>query len=130
MDKFEYNPILQEHIRNYRQENIENVKNSEIFFIFGDAAYIKHLNEPNNDTRQLIELAKGLKKPFILCLDNSLPLKKQVYLRMLCPRDNTQVISFNPETIQGMGTHQKIMCIFDKAIHDGIIKDPIEKVRG
>jgi hypothetical protein len=103
---------------------MDAVADSEIFLMFGDSGYIRGINNPDHDTRDLVELAKRLKKPFILFLDNSLPMSDQLFLRKLCPANNTQVVSFDPNPYAGMGLHRKMNAVIEKAINDGIIKDP------
>jgi len=124
MAKFKVEPILQKHAKSQLKENIEAVKNSEIFFIFSDSAYIKGCQKPNSETIPLIKLAKQLNKPFILCLDNSLPINDQVYLRNLCPKDKTQVFSFNPKLYTNQQLHEKMMTTLNNAINKGIVTDP------
>jgi hypothetical protein len=125
MTKFDINLVLQKHSKSELDENIEAVKSSEIFFIFGDRAY--GCQKSNSDTIKLINLAKQLNKPFILCLDNSLPLNDQIYLRKLCPQNKTQVFSFNPKLYSGQQSHNKMMTILNGAINGGIVTDPFNE---
>jgi hypothetical protein len=122
-DKFAVKPIYQKHRTTELEANIEAVKNSELFFIFGDRAYVNGC-KAHSDTLQLINLAKRLNKPFILCLDNTLPLADQVYLRELCPENSTQVFSFNPNKYSDIELHKRITTILNSAINGGIINDP------
>jgi hypothetical protein len=124
MASFKVEPVLQKHAKSKLDENIEAVKASEIFFIFGDRSYIDGCKLINSDTIKLINLAKSLDKPFILCIDNNLPLQDQVYLRNLCPQNKTQVFSFNPKLYSDMQLHKKILTILDGAINNGVVNDP------
>lgn len=123
MAKFKVNPVMQKHRDSEKEENIKAVKDSEIFFIFGDASYVRGYNKSDSDTPELVELAKKLGKPFILCIDNSLPMPAQIFLRKLCPKD-AQVFSFNPEKYNGQQLHAKMMTILNQAINKEIIVDP------
>lgn len=124
MAKFEVNPILQKHQRKDIDKNTQAVMDSEIFFIFGDEAYIKGCKKPYSETIKLISLAKRLNKPFILCIDKNLSIADQIYLRNLCPTEKTQVFSFNPKLYDGMQLHNKIMTILNSAINHEVIVDP------
>jgi hypothetical protein len=124
--KFTVKPVLEKHYTKDNDSNIQAVKDSEIFFIFGDKGYINGIKDPNSDTLALVMLATFFEKPFILCLDNTLPLKDQIFLRGLCPK-KTQVFSFNPQHYTGMELHNKMLNILEQAINKEIIKDPFLK---
>lgn len=124
-NKFVVKPIYQKHRDTELEANIEAVKKSEIFFIFGNRAYVNGC-KANSDTLQLISLAKRLNKPFILCLDKTIPLADQVYLRELCPEKNTQVFSFDSNKYSDIELHKRITTILDSAINGGIISDPFK----
>jgi hypothetical protein len=126
MVKFKVNPMYQKHKQDDLVKNIQSVKDSEIFFIFGDNSYIKGCRKPQSETIPLINLAKQLNKPFILCLDNSLPLNDQMFLRNLCPNDDTQVFSFNPKLYSDIELHKRMMIILNSAINKEVICDPFK----
>jgi hypothetical protein len=121
--KFKVKPIYQKHKQSDLEVNLQRIRESEIFFIFGDRAYVHGCKKLNSETLQLIHLAKQLSKPFILCLDNSLPIDEQKYLRELCP-ESTQVFSFNPKKYSDMQLHKKMMSILNSAINNETIVDP------
>jgi len=124
--KFGVKPIYQKHQQSDLVKNIQSVKDSAIFFIFGNQPYVKGCKNPQEHTLQLINIAKQLGKPFILCLDNSLELNDQIYLRNLCPKDNTQVFSFNPNLYSESDLHKRIMTILNSAINNEVIVDPFK----
>jgi len=128
MTTFKVNPLYQRHKVDELSENIRLVKDSEIFFIFGDRSYVEECQKLQSETLGLIDLAKQLNKPFILCLDNSLPINDQTYLRKLCP-NKTQVFSFNPTLYTDNELHKRMMVIINSAINNEIISDPFKEGR-
>ena len=124
MTEFKVNPTYQKHQIKSLEKNLQEVRDSDIFFIFGDRAYIRGCRKLDSETIPLINLAIKLDKPFILCLDNSLPLNEQIYLRGLCPTKNTQVFSFDPNKYSGMELYKRMMNLLENAINKEVVKDP------
>jgi hypothetical protein len=125
-NKFKVKPTYQKHEQNELQENMQAVRESEIFFIFGNKAWIRGYKNNSENIIELVNLAKQIQKPFILCLDKTLPISDQIYLRKLCPND-TQVFSFNPESYSGTELHEKMLIILESAINKGTISDPFKE---